>query len=90
MSKFSQKGNFYAIFLPQIQSLRIANIEDDNIERMFQDIKDFKYYACIGKNIFTDRANHTKCFTDFDQDLSFVKSIEFDIHDRFIICIGET
>jgi hypothetical protein len=57
---------------------------------MFEDIKYNKYHALIGRNTFEGHPNKVKCFTDFEQDLSFVTSIEFDINDRFIICVGET
>lgn len=57
---------------------------------MFEDIKLNKYYALIGKNTFKGLPNKIKVFTDFDQDLSFVKSIEFDLNERFILCVGET
>lgn len=46
--KFSNNGQFFAIFLPELNSLRVVKINDFDIEEMFDDLSSHNYYALIG------------------------------------------
>ena len=91
--KFSRNGEYFAIFLPELNSLRVIKINDYDIEEMFEDLESHKYYALIGQNAGMESTSYDPHLTkvvDKDQDLSFVNHIEFDINEKFVLAVGET